>query len=136
MTCSEIVWCPTIILSFIVSIITISSLTIISIRNAICWDICDINNLSSLSNSFFWLLPANTPDINFYIFPINSCFTSFRTERSPNTRCISFSFNVFNKVIDITTIAFSTSVVFIRSDMNSRYPMKWCIWTIKKFVIN
>ena len=136
MTSSEIVWCPTIILSFIVSIITITSLTIISIRNAICWDICDINNLSSLSNSFFWLLPANTPDINFYIFPINRCFTSFRTERPPNTRCISFSFNVFNKVIDITTIAFSTSVVFIRSDMNSRYPMKWCIWTIKKFVIN
>ena len=136
MTSSEIVWCPTIILSFIVSIITISSLTIISIRNAICWDICDINNLSSLSNSFFWLLPANTPDINFYIFPINRCFTSFRTERPPNTRCIAFPFNVFNKVIDITTIAFSTSVVFIRSDMNSRYPMKWCIWTIKKFVIN
>ena len=136
MTSSEIVWCPTIILSFIVSIITISSSTIISIRNAICWDICDINNLSSLSNSFFWLLPANTPDINFYIFPINRCFTSFRTERPPNTRCIAFPFNVFNKVIDITTIAFSTSVVFIRSDMNSRYPMKWCIWTIKKFVIN
>ena len=136
MTCSKIVWCPSIILSFIVSIITISSLTIISIRNAICWDICDINNLSSLSNSFFWLLPANTPDINFYIFPINRCFTSFRTERSPNTRCIAFPFNVFNKVIYITTIAFSTSVVFIRSDMNSRYPMKWCIWTIKKFVIN
>lgn len=130
MTSSEIVWCPTIILSFIVSIITISSLTIISIRNAICWDICDINNLSSLSNSFFWLLPANTPDINFYIFPINRCFTSFRTERPPNTRCIAFPFNVFNKVIDITTIAFSTSVVFIRSDMNSRYPMKWCIWSI------
>ena len=130
MTSSEIVWCPTIILSFIVSIITISSLTIISIRNTICWDICNINNLSSLSNSFFWLLPANTPDINFYIFPINRCFTSLRTERSPNTRCISFSFNVFNKVIDITTIAFSTTIIFVRTNMNGRYAMKRCIWSI------
>ena len=136
MTCSEIVWCPTIILSFIVSIITISCLTIITIWYTIGWNICYVDNLSSLSNSFFWLLPANTPDINFYIFPINRCFTSFRTERSPNTRCIAFPFNVFNKVIYITTIAFSTSVVFIRSDMNSRYSMKWCIWTIKKFIIN
>ena len=105
-------------------------------RSIICRYICDVDNFSSLSNGFIWSLPANAPDINFYSVPINRSVPTFRTERAPDTRGIAFSFNVFDKVIDIATIAFSATIVFIRSDMNSRYPMKRCIWTIEELVIN
>ena len=135
-TCSEVVWCPAIVLALIVSIIPVGCLTITSTWDTICRHIRDIDNLSSLSNGFIRTLPVNTPNINFYSVPINRSVSTFRTERAPDTWCIALRFDILNQIIDITTIAFSTSVVFIRSDMNSGYPMKWCIWTIEEFVID
>ena len=135
-TCSKIIRCPAIVLTFVVSIVPVGCLTIASTWHTIGRYIRDIDNLSSLSNGFIWSLPSDTPDINFYSVPINRCFTSFRTERSPDTGGIALSFNVFDKVIDIATIAFAATIVFIRSDMNSGHAMQRSIWSIEEFVID